>query len=57
VDDQPEGLQQKVKYVAAKPTVKRVGDTHLSVKADGSRCTQQVMDNPSAAYIIDNISF
>ena len=56
MDDQPEGLQQKVKDVAAKPTVKRVGDTHLSVKADGSRCTQQVMDNPSAAYVIDNIS-
>lgn len=35
VDDQPEGLQQKVKGVAAGPTAKRVGDTHLSGKADG----------------------
>jgi hypothetical protein len=36
VDDQPEGPQQEVKGVAAKPTAKRVGDTHLSDKADGS---------------------
>jgi hypothetical protein len=36
VDDQPEGLQQEVKGVAAEPTAKRVGGTHLSGKADGS---------------------
>jgi len=36
VDDQPEGLQQEVKDVAAEPTAKRFGDTHLSGKADGS---------------------
>jgi hypothetical protein len=36
VDDQPEGLQQEVKGVAAEPTAKRAGDTHLSDKADGS---------------------
>jgi hypothetical protein len=36
VDDQQEGLQQEVKGVAAEPTAKRVGDTHLSGKADGS---------------------
>jgi hypothetical protein len=36
VDDQPEGLQQEVKGVAAEPTAKRVGDTHLSSKANGS---------------------
>ncbi|PVH70373.1 hypothetical protein DL98DRAFT_597880 [Cadophora sp. DSE1049] len=36
VDDQPEGLQQEVKSVAAEPTAKRVGDTYLSGTADGS---------------------
>jgi hypothetical protein len=36
VDDQPEGLQREVKGVAAEPTAKRVGGTHLSGKADGS---------------------
>jgi hypothetical protein len=36
VDDQPEGLQQEGKGVAAEPTAKRVGDTHLSGKVDGS---------------------
>lgn len=32
VDDQPEGLQQKVKSVAAVRMAKRVGDSHLSGK-------------------------
>jgi hypothetical protein len=36
VDDQPEGLRQEVKGVAAEPTAKRVGGTHVSGKAGGS---------------------
>jgi len=36
VDGQPEGLQQEAKGVAAEPTAKRVGDTHLSGKVDRS---------------------
>ena len=36
MDEQPEGLQPEVKGVSAEPTAKRVGDTHLSGKADGS---------------------
>jgi hypothetical protein len=36
VDDQPEGPQQEVKGVAAEPIAKRVGNTHLSGKVDGS---------------------
>ena len=34
VDDQPEGLQQEVKDVAAEPAAKRIDDTYLSGKAD-----------------------
>jgi hypothetical protein len=37
VDDQPERLQQEVRGVAAEPTAKRVDDTHLSSKANGSQ--------------------
>jgi hypothetical protein len=62
VDDQAEGLEQEVKGMAAEPMAKRLRDTNLSGKADGSAIPaerQQLLPDrePSPATSYDEAGY